>query len=99
MRKRRGLALDVSRKATVVEAVDAMLRGQVGAFGLVCVGMLPDVDAARAALGDGASGEAVAEHAAGEALRQAAGVLAVCERRSISCVVVAGMGIGAAADD
>ena len=39
MRKRRGLALDVSRKATVVEAVDAMLRGQVGAFGLVCVGI------------------------------------------------------------
>jgi hypothetical protein len=93
VRQRRGLVLGVSHRATVTEALDAMLRGHRDAFGLVVLGLAPDIAAASARLGEGAAGEAVLAEAQESAVRSVAALLTVCERFGVSCVVVAGMGV------
>jgi hypothetical protein len=98
VRQRRGLVLGVSHRATVTEALEAMLRGHRDAFGLVVLGLAPDIAAASARLGEGAAGEAVLAEAQESAVRSVAALLTVCERFGVSCVVVAGMGVATDSD-
>jgi Kef-type K+ transport system membrane component KefB len=89
---RKSLVLGMSKCSTLVDAVDNVLSERPGAFSLVALGTLVDMEAAAAR---GASSSAAVE----DVVQMVSAVLVACQARKVSVVVISGQSIKCSAAD
>ena len=89
---RKSLILGMSKCSTLVDAVDNVLSERPGAFSLVALGTLVDMEAAAAR---GAASSTAVE----DVVQMISAVLVACHARKISVVVISGQSIKFSAAD